>query len=304
MNAVGDFLQSVIKMATTFLLAGLGAVFAERAGIVNISLEGMMLTGALFGVIGSWATGSVWAGLLLAMLSGALMALIFAFFTVKLHANQTVTGVAINIVASGLTILLFRTVFGLSGMIPKISTFEPFFLPLLSDIPGLGKAFFQQPIPVYLAFLLVPLCSFVMHRTNLGLNIRSVGNNPKACDTVGLPVHRIQAGAVLFTGLMCGFAGAFLSTGQLSFFTEGMVAGRGYMVLAAVAFGNYTPLGVMGAALMFGASEALQYRLQVASTAIPTEVWTMLPYAITLIAICAYRRRSNRPVCSGRNYIR
>ncbi|MBU5625556.1 ABC transporter permease [Oscillibacter sp. MSJ-2] len=303
MNSLGVFLGSVVMMAATYLLAGMGAVFGERAGIVNIGIEGLMLTGALLAVVGSYAGGSVWIGLLLAISGAVLLSAVFAFFTVGLQANQTVTGVALNILASGLTVLVFRTVFGLNGMIPRIDTFEPVAIPLLSSLPVVGTLF-RQPVPVYLAFALVPVCSFVMHRTNLGLIVRSVGNNPRACDTVGLPVHRVQVGTILFTGLMSGMAGAFLSTGQLSFFTEGMVAGRGYMVLAAVVFGNYSPLGVMGAALLFGASEALQYRLQVASTGIPTEVWAMLPYAITLLAICAYRRRSNRPVCSGRNYVR
>lgn len=303
MNTLGVFLGSVIMMATTYLLAGLGAVFGERAGVVNIGIEGLMLTGSLLAVVGSYASGSVWAGMLLAMLGSMLLSAVFAAFTIGLQANQTVTGVAINILASGLTVLVFRTVFGLNGMIPKIDTFPAVDIPGLSALPVVGTLF-SQPAPVYIAFAMVPVCAFVMNRTNLGLTIRSVGNHPKACDTVGLPVHRVQAGAILFTGLMSGLAGAFLSTGQLSFFTEGMVAGRGYMVLATVAFGNYTPVGVMGAALLFGASEALQYRLQVAYTGIPTELWAMLPYAITLLAICAYRRKSNRPVHSGRNYVR
>lgn len=303
MSGFGAFLGSAVLMAATYLLAGLGAVFGERAGIVNIGIEGLMLTGSLLAVVGSYATGSVWAGLLLAMLGGMLLAAVFAAFTVGLHANQTVTGVALNILASGLTVLLFRTIFGLNGMIPQIDTFDAVAVPGLSALPVVG-ALFRQPLPVYIAFALVPVCAFVMDRTNLGLIVRSVGNNPRACDTVGLPVYRVQVETILFTGVMSGFAGAFLSTGQLSFFTEGMVAGRGYMVLAAVAFGNYTPVGVLAAALLFGASEALQYRLQVACPMIPTEIWAMLPYVITLFAICVYRRGSNRPVNSGRNYLR
>ena len=303
MSGFGAFCGSAVLMAATYLLAGLGAVFGERAGIVNIGIEGLMLTGSLLAVVGSYATGSVWAGLLLAMLGSVLLAAVFAVFTVSLHANQTVTGVALNILASGLTVLLFRTIFGLNGMIPQIDTFDAVAVPGLSALPVVG-ALFSQPLPVYIAFALVPVCAFVMDRTNLGLIISSVGNNPRACDTVGLPVYRVQIGTILFTGAMSGFAGAFLSTGQLSFFTEGMVAGRGYMVLAAVAFGNYTPIGVLAAALLFGTSEALQYRLQVACPTIPTEIWAMLPYVITLFAICVYRRSSNRPVNSGRNYLR
>ena len=303
MSGFGAFFGSADLMAATYLLAGLGAVFGERAGIVNIGIEGLMLIGSLLAVVGSYATGSVWAGLLLAMLGGMLLAAVFAAFTVGLHANQTVTGVALNILASGLTVLLCRTIFGLDGMIPQIDTFDAVAVPGLSALPVVG-ALFHQPLPVYIAFALVPVCAFVMDRTNLGLIVRSVGNNPRACDTVGLPVYRVQVETILFTGVMSGFAGAFLSTGQLSFFTEGMVAGRGYMVLAAVAFGNYTPVGVLAAALLFGASEALQYRLQVACPMIPTEIWAMLPYVITLFAICVYRRGSNRPVNSGRNYLR
>lgn len=303
MTAAESILASVVMLAATYLLAGLGSVFSARAGVVNIAIEGMMLSGCLLSVVGSWLTGSVWMGLLFAMAGCALLSLLFAFFTVVLHANQTVTGVAFNILATGFTTLLFRTVFDLDGAIPQIDTFSPLSIPLLSEIPFLGALFRQIPL-VYIAFLLVPPAIFLMNRTNLGLVVRSVGNHPKACDTVGLSVSRVRILAILAEGLMTGMAGAFLATGRLSFFTEGMVAGRGYMVNAAVVFGNYTPAGVLLASLVFGASETLQYRLQTANTGIPTEIWGMLPYVITLLTVCVFRSRSNRPVYSGQNYIR
>jgi len=291
-------------MSTTFLLAGIGTVFGERAGVVNIGIEGIMLVGSLAGVIGSWMSGSVWVGMLLAMAGGLLVALLFAFFSVRLYSNQIVVGVAINILAIGLTVLIYRGIFGVNGDIPEIDTFHAVAVPLLSRIPFIGSALFDQPIPVYIAYILVPLCSFIMNRTNIGLKVRSVGNNPMACDTVGLNVSRIRFGAVAYTGIMAGFAGAFLSTGQLSAFTENMVSGRGYIVIAAVACGNYTPVGVFLSSLMFGASEALEYRLQVINQSVPTEIWAMLPYIITLIALCVYQKKSNRPACSGTNYER
>ena len=296
------FLASDIRTATPLLIAALGVVFSERAGIVNIGIEGFMLTGALMGVVGSWATGSVVAGTLIAMVSVMLFALVFAYFTITVGANQTVVGVAVNILAGGLTITLNRTVFGVNTSMPRIDVFDAVKIPYLSELPIVGKALFSQSIPVYIALVLVPILWFVLMKTNVGLNVRAVGDHPQACDTVGIDVVRTRYGAGLFSGLMAGFAGAFVSMGQLSFFTEGMVAGRGFIVLAAVVFGNYTPVGVLGAALLFGAGDALQYNLQAANTNILYQFLTMMPYIITLGALCGFIRRSNKPLSSGVHY--
>lgn len=304
MTELGGFFATMVRLATPTLIAALGIVFSERAGIVNIGTEGMMLVGALSGVIGSYLFGSVWLGTLFAMLVTILFSAIFAVFNVIVKADQTVVGTGMNILASGLTITVNRAMFGASASPPKIDTFQPVAIPLLSKIPILGQAFFSQTIPVYIALLLVPLASFVMFRTNLGLKIRSVGENPKACDTVGINVTRMRFMSVLYSGMMAGFAGSFVSMGQLSFFTEGMVAGGGFVALAAVVFGNYTPWGILGSSMVFGASHALSFKLQAMSSGIPSEFLLILPYLITIISLCIVSRRSNQPAGSGIPYIK
>ena len=304
MEIITSFLASDIRMATPIMLAALGIVFSERAGIVNIGTEGMMLVGALAGVIGSYYTGSVWLGALVAIVITVLFSAIFAIFTVTIKADQTVIGTGMNILAAGLTITVNRAIFGASTSPPKIAVFNVAPIPLLSDIPILGKALFSQPIPVYLAFVIVPIAWFVMFRTNIGLKLRSVGENPRACDTVGINVAKIRWFSILYSGVMAGFAGAYVSMGQMSFFTEGIIAGGGFMALAAVVFGNYTPIGVMISALVFGASSALQYSLQVLNTGIPDQVMGTLPYLITIIALCMVIRKSNKPASSAIPYIK
>lgn len=302
MDVITSFLASDIRTAMPILIAALGLVFSERAGIVNIGTEGFMLIGALFGVLGSYWTGSVFLGAILAMVVTMIFSWIFAFFTITIKADQTVVGTAVNIFASGLTITLNRVIFGLSTSVPKIDVYNAVQIPVLSKIPILGPALFSQSIPVYLTLIFVPVAWYVLMKTNIGLKIRAVGEHPKACDTVGINVKATRYKAVIFSGLMTGFAGSFVSMGQLSFFTEGMVSGRGFMALAAVVFGNYTPGGALVAALIFGAGDALSYRLQASNTGIPYQFLTMLPYLITVVAICTMIRKSNKPAASAVPY--
>lgn len=303
-DTITSFLASDIRTATPILIAALGIVFSERAGIVNIGTEGLMLIGSLVCVAGSYYTGSVLLGTIIGMIITMLFALVFGYFTITVKADQTVVGTAINIFAGGFTIALNRVLFGLNTSIPKIDVFDKVKIPVLGDIPIIGESLFNQSVPVYLAFLAVPLAWFVLQKTNIGLKIRAVGENPKACDTVGINVYKTRYMTVLYSGLMAGFAGAFVSMGQLSFFSEGMVAGRGFMALAAVVFGNYTPVGVMIASLVFGAGEALQYRLQALNTGIPYQFLVMLPYVITVVAICLLVRKSNKPASSAVPYVK
>ena len=304
MDTITSFLAADIRMATPIMIAALGIVFSERAGIVNIGTEGMMLIGSLAGVIGSYYTSSVWLGALIAIFVTVTFSAIFALFTVTIKADQTVIGTGMNILASGLTITVNRAIFGASTSPPKIDVFKAVPIPLLSDIPIIGPALFNQSLPVYLAFILVPIAWFVMFRTNIGLKLRAVGENPRACDTVGINVTKIRWMSILFSGLMAGFAGAYVSMGQMSFFTEGIIAGGGFMALAAVVFGNYTPIGVMIASLVFGASSALQYSLQVLGTGIPDQLMGTLPYVITIVALCMVIRKSNKPASSAVPYIK
>lgn len=299
---ITNFLSADIRTATPILICGLGLVFSAKSGIVNIGAEGMMLVGALMGAVGSFYSGSVWIGALAAMFSSLLMALIFCYFTITIKADQTVVGTAINTLGLGFTTTLSRVVFGMNGELPVIPTFDAVPIPILCDIPVLGTALFSQSLPVYIVLIMVPIAYFIMFKTDLGLKIRAVGENPKACDTVGINVYKIRYGAVLFSGLMAGFGGIFISLGTLSFFTENMVAGRGFMAVAAVVFGNYNPVGVLGASLVFGAGEAIMYRLQAAGTNIPFHFLLMVPYALTILALCGLVGKPHVPTASGQPY--
>lgn len=302
LQEAANFLATDVRTAVPILLCALGLVFSAKAGVVNIGAEGMMLIGALMGVVGSYYFGNVWLGALLAMFGALLVSLLFAFFTITVKADQTVVGAAINMLGLGLTSTLDRVIFGLSTAPPQIEAFGPAPIPLLSQIPVIGPALFSQSIPVYLAFLCVPLAWWVMYKTNLGLDIRAVGEHPRACETVGITVRRIRYGTVLFSGLMAGFAGTFVSLGSLSFFTENMVSGRGFMAVAAVVFGNYSPIGVLVASLVFGAGEAAMYRLQAAGTEIPFQFLLMVPYVLTIFALCGFVGKSQVPAASGQPY--
>lgn len=295
---ITNFLSADIRTATPLLLAALGLIFSERAGIVNIGTEGIMLVGALLGCIGSVMTGSSLGGAVFAVCGGFIMAFLFAFFTITLRANQIVVGTAFNIFAGGFTITLNRLL--LNGA--KVSGYKNMPIPVLSEIPVLGPVLFHWSLPVYIAFLAVPVCWFVLQRTNVGLKIRAVGEFPKACDTVGIHVFRIRYGAVLFSGMMAGLAGSFVSMGQMSSFTEGMVSGKGFMALAVCVFGNYSPKTVLFAALLFGGADALKYRLLTTSMGGYYQFLNMLPYLITIAALCMFAKRSNRPACSSMPY--
>lgn len=296
-------LSTTLIMATPMLVAAMGTLFIERSGIINIGNEGFMIMGALMGVAGSYVSGSAFVGALVAMLSAGALGLVFAFFTITLRANQVVTGLAVNAIAAAVTSLLFRQIFGLSASVPRIETFETLPIPLLRDIPVLG-VLFEQTAVGYLAFLLVPLTTFVLRRTRLGLTVRSVGENPLCCDTLGIHVQRTRYLSVLYGSMMAGLGGAFVSMGQLSFFTVGMIAGRGYMTLAAIVFGNYTPWGIMLACVLFGAVSSLQYMLQATSSLIPYQLWVSFPYLFAVLALCLYRTRSKAPACSGQPFVR
>lgn len=301
MENLASFLSSLIRMSTPLLIAGLGLVFSANAGIVNIGTEGFMLLGALMGCAGSYWTGSALCGALIAMVATMVFSAVFAFFVLNMQADQTVVGAAINIFASGLTITLNRIIFDTTGGVPVIATYEAVPIPGLSSLPVVG-VLFNQSVVCYLAFLAVPVVWYIMKKTHVGLEVRSVGENPRASDTLGINVIATRWWTILLSGLLSGLAGSYMSMGQLSFFTEGMVSGKGFMALAVVVLGCYSPVGVLGASLIFGAGMALQYRLQAANTGIPYQIITMLPYVITLVAVCGFIRKSRSPAATGVAY--
>ena len=295
-------LSASIRLSVPILLAALGGMYSEKAGVVNIGLEGMMLVGAFAGVVGSYFSGSQWIGVLVAMLSGLLIALLFSFITVNIKINQIVSGVAINLLAIGVTSFLYRALFGITTTPITVKAFESLNIPLLSKIPIVGDILFKQNILVYFAFILVPLSSYMLYRTSWGLNIRTVGEHPMAADTVGIPVVKVRTLCVMLSGILAALGGCFLSLGQFNMFVDNMVTGRGFIAVAAVIFGKWNPKGILIASLIFGVADALQIRLQIANIGIPYQFLLMFPYILTVIAVTGKRGRSVSPKALGTPY--
>lgn len=295
-------LSAALRLSVPILLAALGGMFSEKSGIVNIGLEGMMLVGAFSGVVGSYFFGNEWYGVLAAIISGILIALIFSVATVNIKINQIVSGVAINLLAVGITSFLYRALFGITTNPITVKAFETFNIPILSKIPIIGDIFFKQTVLVYLAFLLVPIASFVLYKTSWGLSIRTVGEHPMAADTVGIPVNKVRTICVLLSGVLASLGGAFLSLGQFNMFVDNMVTGRGFIAVAAVIFGKWSPKGILIASLIFGLADALQIRLQIAEIGIPYQFLLMFPYLLTVIAVTGKRGRSVSPRALGTPY--
>ena len=276
-------LAATLRMATPLLFTAVGGIFSERSGVVNIGLEGMMLIGAFTAVAVSYSTGSAWLGVLGALLAGALMGFIHGIASIKYRANQVVSGTAINIFAGGLTVYLQRLIFNMAGVSPAVPRIADVELPLISKIPLIGPVIGKQNPMVYLALLIVVGAHIVIFKTVWGLRLRSVGEHPGAADSVGINVYKTRYVAVTLSGALAGVGGAYLSVAHLSRFVEGMTAGRGFIALAAMIFGKWNPLGVLGACLFFGYADALQMRLQ--EIGIPTQFVQMLPYILTMVAL-------------------
>ena len=297
-------LSATIRMAGPLLLASLGGLFSARVGIINLALEGFMLMGAFMGFLGSVMTGNVYLGALFGMAGGMFMALILAYLSITAKANQTVAGVGINIFALGLTSYLLTVMFGFGNRPYGVATFTEKPIPFLSDIPFIGTILFKHSEIVYLAFLLVPVVWYVMYKTPVGLMIRATGENPKAVDTLGGNVTKIRYLCMMVSGSLAGLGGAALSIGQMGQFMENITAGKGYIALATLIFGKFTPIGSLLASLLFGFSEGLQLRMQTVGATIPYQFLSMLPYAITLIALTAFSRKMTGPASLGKPYSR
>lgn len=302
MEIITNFFASDVRTALPILVASLGIVISERAGVINIGCEGMMLTGAFMGVVGSYLSQSALLGAVTAMISGMLVALLFVIFTICLKANQTVVGIALNILALGFTTTMNRVLFGVDSGVINIKTIPNISVPVLSNIPILGKSIFSQSILWYAAIFIMLISIFVIYKTDMGLKIRAVGENPKACATVGIKVNKVRTLTILYSGMLSGLAGAYVSMGQVSFFTENMVSGRGYMALAAVVFGKYNPWGVFGACLIFGMGDSIRYLLQGMGINVSHQILSMLPYIITIIALCGVIGKGSKPMASGIPY--
>lgn len=295
------FVGSSIRLAAPLLLAATGELVSERAGVLNMSVEGMMLTGAFAGAVGSWATGSPVIGLALGVLCVLPVAWLQAFLSITLRANQIVTGIGINILVLGATTLGYRALFGSRSRaeIPGLDKWAP---PGLADVPVLGEQVFRQTWLLYLAVLLVLGVAWVMRSTALGLALHAAGTAPQAAANSGLKVTRIRYGAVLFTGFMSALAGCFLSIGDIHTFTEGMTSGAGYLAIAAVIFGNWKLGRTLLACGLFGAATALQFQLPAMGVQVPSALLIMLPYVLALLAVGGLVGRQVAPAALTRPY--
>lgn len=291
-----NMLLVTLRMAIPLILASIGSVICERSGIINLGIEGMMLAGALGAVIGTSVFQSPWMGTLAAIMMGGVFGLIHAVFCIRYHTNQAVSGVGINIFASGLTIVLCKAIWdkeGLSGEVAQIPTVT---VPFLHKIPVIGPLFKEQSPYLYITILIVAISWYVMYRTKVGLRLRTIGDHPKAASTAGVDVTKYRYIAVIVCGMLCGLSGSYLSIVQSNLFVKEMVAGRGYIALAATIFGGWNPLGSFLASLLFAFSQALRITLDLD---IPEQFLQMFPYLLTMFVLILAGGKAKGPQASG-----
>jgi ABC-type uncharacterized transport system permease subunit len=296
-----SLIAATLRWATPLIFAAMGGLFSERSGVVNIALEGMMLAGAFFGIWGSVRFGHWAFGLLTAIAAGGALALIHAFFSIHLRADQIVSGTAINFLALGLTGYLYIKIYGEQGTPTELSTIPDVHLGFLEDVYFVGPILGDLNLMIWLAFATVVAAWVVIFRTPLGLRIRAAGEHPRAADAVGVDVYRIRYAAVTVSGMLAALGGAYLSIGFVGSFGENMTVGRGFIALAALIFGMWKPFGAMGAALLFGFSSALARALPEYSDQAAL-LFQTLPYVLTLVAVAGLIGRSIPPAAIGRPY--
>lgn len=292
------FLEATVRTATPLAYAALGELVAERAGVINLGLEGIVIAGCLGAMLASQGAG-VAAGLVAAALAGVLMAACFAFLVVRVRTDQIITGTALTLLGLGGTGVIFRVVTG-RGMPASTPTIGPMPIPVLGEIPIVGPALFSQPITTYALYLLVPALAWWLFRTRGGLALRAVGERPEAAAAAGVRPDVVRVLAILFSGVMGGLCGGILVLVQVGSFNEGMSAGRGFIAIAVVVLGRWTPLGVAGAAGVFGAAFALQFLFQSLDWAVPYQIFLALPYLLTLVLLASLRGRATAPASLGR----
>lgn len=293
---------ATVRIATPIGLAALAATHAERSGIINVGIEGCMLFGAFGAVYASYTTRSALLGLVAGVLTGAVVSLLLAFFCIVLQANQIVAGMAINILALGLTRFGLDEIWGKPGVSPPVHGLGAIQIPFLSNLPVAGQTMFAPNLVVLLLVPIVVGSHFVLMRSPFGVHTTAVGELPAAAASVGISVWRVRFGAMAISGALAGLAGVALSLGQLSYFVEGMTAGRGFIALAANILGRWTPLGALLASLLFGAADALQLSLQVAGVKLPAQALLVLPYLVTVFVLAASSKRARAPRALGEPY--
>lgn len=290
------FFAALLRIATPLIFATLGEMFAERAGVLNLGIEGTMLLSAMTGFSAAYFSGSLWTGIAAAIVTGMVVGALMGLLTVTFGLSQHVSGIGVTLLCSGLAFFFYRLIFGQPSTLPNIKAFQPAPIPLLSDIPGIGPALFNQFTLVYIALLLVPLSAFLMFRTPWGLSLRTVGENPHAADSAGISVAATRYQALMLSGALMGIAGAFLSMAQFNAFTFGVISGRGWVCIALVVFGQWSPWKCAAGALLFAFIDALQLRLQAGSVIdLPYQVFLMMPFVLTIVAMALVSRSARAP---------
>lgn len=294
-------LTSAVRLATPYLYAGIGEAIAELSGVVNLGVDGIMLMSAYGAFFIALNTGNLWLGLLAGALIGVLMGLLMAFISVTLKAEQGISGIGLYMFGLGLSSLLFKTTI---GTVKTITGFQPIKIPLLGDIPYLGDILFNQSLPVYGAFLLVPIAWFILDKTTWGLRLKAVGQTPAAADSLGVNVDRVRYVGTVGGSLLAGLAGASLSLALVNLFQENLTAGQGFIAVALVYFGGWRPFGIMLGALLFSTVNAFQLWMQVLNVPIPSDVAVMLPYLLTIIALALTVSRVRGPAALNKPFER
>tara|TARA_B100001173_G_scaffold88435_1_gene76020 strand:- start:296 stop:1258 length:963 start_codon:yes stop_codon:yes gene_type:complete len=308
-------LDSTIRLAVPLLLCSLAGLFSERAGIFDIGLEGKMLAAAFFAAATAAVTGSVWFGLLFGIAASMLFSLLHGLASITFRGNQLISGVAINFLAAGITVLIGQSWFKLGGRTPSLSgnaRFKELTLPFadkVSDVPIIGPIYSEllsgHTALAYLSILLVPLSWYVLYRTRFGLRLRAVGENPAAVDTAGISVIKLRYSAIIICGLLCGLAGAYLSTGLAAGFVKDMSAGRGFIALAALIFAKWRPWHILTATLLFGLLEAISNRFQnidLFGLILPIQLMQALPYVLTVVILAGFVGKAIPPLAGGVPY--
>jgi simple sugar transport system permease protein len=292
---ISGLIGATMRMATPIIFAALGEILSERAGVLNLGIEGIMLMGAMTGFLVTFSSGSIWLGVLAAAGIGMLLGLLMAFLAVYLGLSQHVSGLGITLFATGLAMFIYRLHFGSPTVPPIIEPFKQISLPILSKIPIIGPGLFTQYSLTYIAWLLVPILSILLYRTKIGLKIRTVGENPVVADTVGVNVLLVRTLCLVAGGALMGIGGAFLTLAHQNMFLIDVIGGRGWVAIAMVIFGNWNPYkGAIGA-LIFGFLDGLQLRLQGLGIAISFHVFLMIPYLLTIVALISVSRKASVP---------
>lgn len=299
-------LHSGIRLATPYLYAAIGEMFGQRAGVLNLGVDGIMLMGAFFGFYAVYQTGNVWIGVAAAIVVGILMGLLMAVVSITFQAEQGISGIGLYMFGLGLSSLLFKTMLGTIEGVQGFSELKFQITPNFSlfDIPILGPIFFNHSVLTYGAFLLVPIAAFILNKTTWGLKIKAAGQNPEAADSLGVNVTTVRYMAVIFGSALAGLAGASLSISLLNIFQENMTNGMGFIAVALVYFGSWRPYGVLAGALLFSIVNALQLWAQVLNLPIPSDVAVMLPYLLTIIVLALPFRRASQPAALTRPFTR